>query len=107
MKINNIKKKKYYLLDINNIEKKKKINIFYIINILAKRSYQLEYFLKLDFNKKIKNFNNLNSKLEKFFLNKEQIEISKFFEKLPKSTLISIYELLNNKIIYYYNNKKN
>ncbi|WGH27617.1 MAG: hypothetical protein NHG11_00965 [Candidatus Shikimatogenerans bostrichidophilus] len=100
-----INKKKLCLLDINKIEKINKNNIFILINILAKRSYQIEYFLKKNFNKKINKFNNLNSKLEKFFLNKEKIEISKYFEKLPKSTLISINELLNNKIIYYFNNK--
>ncbi|WGH27104.1 MAG: hypothetical protein NHG12_01080 [Candidatus Shikimatogenerans bostrichidophilus] len=104
MNIENIKiKKKSLILDISNIEKKNKCNIYKIINILSKRSNIIKNNLRIEFNKKKKFFLTNNNEFKEFFLNKEQIEISKIFEKLPKSTLISIFELLNNNIDYYNN----
>ncbi|MDH3003842.1 MAG: hypothetical protein NHF95_00975 [Candidatus Shikimatogenerans sp. JK-2022] len=102
MNIEDIKcKKKIFLLDINNIEKKNHCNIYKIINILIQRSYQIENNLKLKLKNKLKNFFIPNKNLKEFFINNEQIIISKYFEKLPKSTLISIFELLNNNIKFY------
>ncbi|WGH28099.1 MAG: hypothetical protein NHG07_01110 [Candidatus Shikimatogenerans bostrichidophilus] len=99
MNIEDIKcKKKAYILDINNIEKKYKCNIYKIINILIKRSYQIEKNINLELKNKLNKFFIPNRQLKEFFINKEQIEISKYFEYIPKSTLISIFELLNNNI---------
>ncbi|WGH26075.1 MAG: hypothetical protein NHF93_01065 [Candidatus Shikimatogenerans bostrichidophilus] len=105
MNIKNINNKNF-ILDINFLEKKKKCNIYKIINILSKRSNQIEYYLRLKLKIKLKKFNSPNNELKEFFKNKEQIEISKYFENLPKSTIISIFEILMNNISIYKKKKK-
>ncbi|WGH25712.1 MAG: hypothetical protein NHF89_01090 [Candidatus Shikimatogenerans bostrichidophilus] len=92
------------VFNIKTLEKITNTNIYKIINILAKRSNQINDFLKLELDIKLKKFYSSNEELYEFFENKEQIEISKFFEKLPKPSLISIFELLNGDIIYYNDN---
>ena len=57
--------------------------------------------MKAELNEKIESFSSsTNDSLEEVFENKEQIEIAKFYERLPKPTLIAIYEFLNDKIYF-------
>jgi DNA-directed RNA polymerase subunit K/omega len=75
-------------------------NVYESIAIMAKRSNQISVKMKEDLNKKLKEFSSGNDNLEETFENLEQIEISKYYEKLPKPTLIAAEEFLNNKIYY-------
>ncbi|WGH26404.1 MAG: hypothetical protein NHF98_00255 [Candidatus Bostrichicola ureolyticus] len=70
-------------------------NIFFIINILNKRADQINYLIKTELDKKLEKFN-----IENLYENKEIIEISKFFEKLPKPTSIAIQEFLDGELFY-------
>ncbi|WP_185864314.1 hypothetical protein [Blattabacterium cuenoti] len=86
---------------INCIELEKKTgrNIYETICILDKVSQEINKKIKEDMDKKLEEFNFVNkNNLEEIFENKEQIELSKFYEKLPKSTSISIQCLLDGKI---------
>lgn len=80
-------------------------NIYKAIVIMGKRSEQINFELKNELLKKLDNFANHNDSLEEIFENREQIEISKYYERLPKPTLIAIHELLNDNIYYRYPEK--
>jgi hypothetical protein len=56
--------------------------------------------MKQELNKKLEEFASYSDNLEEVFENREQIEISKFYEKLPKATLIALQELEEGKIFY-------
>lgn len=91
---------------INKDEIENKVgNIYKAIVIMGKRAAQINFELKHELVKKLDNFANHNDSLEEVFENREQIEISKYYERLPKPTLIAINELLNDHI--YYRDSKN
>ena len=73
-------------------------NIYESLVIASKRSNQIALELKEELNKKLDEFASYSDNLEEIFENREQIEISKFYEKLPKPTLIALQEFLENKI---------
>lgn len=73
-------------------------NVYEAIAIISKRSNQIGSEIKEELNKKLQEFASYTDNLEEIFENREQIEISKFYEKLPKPTLIAIQELLEDKI---------
>lgn len=75
-------------------------NIYETISILAKRSDQINADLKAELLEKLEEFASNTESLEEIFENKEQIEVSKFYERLPKPALISINEWLNGKIYH-------
>lgn len=75
-------------------------NIYESVSILSKRSNQISAELKEELNKKLEEFASFTDNLEEVFENREQIEISKFYERLPKPTLIAIEEFLNNEIYF-------
>lgn len=77
-------------------------NIYESINILAKRSNQINAELKDELTRKLEEFASVTDNLEEIFENREQIEISKFYERLPKPTLIATEEFKNNQIVYKY-----
>lgn len=81
-------------------------NIYETVAILSKRANQISTEMKTELNKKIEDFTSNNDTLEEVFENKEQIEVAKFYEKLPKPTLIAIDEFLNDKIYYRNPNKE-
>jgi len=62
--------------------------------------------MKEELNKKIEEFATNNDSLEEVFENREQIEIAKFYERLPKPTLIAIHEFLNDEIYFRNPNKE-
>ena len=78
-------------------------NIYEMINILEKRSNQIGVDIKEELISKLEEFATPSDTLEEVFENQEQTEISRFYERLPKCTLIAIEELLENKI--YMNEK--
>lgn len=75
-------------------------NIYEAISIIAKRASQINGDLKKELLDKLEEFATYNDSLEEIFENKEQIEVSKFYEKLPKATAIAVEEWLENKIYH-------
>ena len=75
-------------------------NIYEAISIIAKRATQINGDLKKELLDKLDEFATYNDSLEEVFENKEQIEVSKFYEKLPKSTAIAVEEWLAGKVYH-------
>ena len=76
------------------------VNIYETVVIVSRRSNQISVEVKQELNKKLEEFASYSDNLEEVFENREQIEISKFYEKLPKPTLIALQELEDGKIFY-------
>lgn len=68
-------------------------NVYETVAIISKRANQISVEMKQDLEKKLQEFASYNDNLEEVFENREQIEISRYYEKLPKSTLIAAQEL--------------
>ncbi len=75
-------------------------NIYEAINIISKRATQISVELKDELLEKLDEFATFNDSLEEVFENKEQIEVSKFYERLPKPTAIAIEEWLTEGTYY-------
>jgi len=75
-------------------------NIYETIVILAKRANQINTVLKEELTEKLKDFTSNIDNLEEIFENREQIELAKAYEALPKPAIIAIYELLNDKVYF-------
>ena len=75
-------------------------NIYESVAIIAKRANQIAVEIKQDLNKKLQEFASYNDSLEEVFENREQIEISRYYEKLPKPTLIATQEFLDGNVYY-------
>jgi len=75
-------------------------NIYETVKIISKRANQISVEMKGDLEKKLQEFASYNDNLEEVFENREQIEISRYYEKLPKSTLIATQEYLEGKVYY-------
>ena len=75
-------------------------NIYESIVIMSKRANQISAKMKEDLSKKLKEFASSNDSLEETFENREQIEISRYYEKLPKPTLISAEEFQNGRVYF-------
>ena len=75
-------------------------NIYEAISIIAKRATQINGDLKKELLDKLDEFATYNDSLEEVFENKEQIEVSKFYEKLPKSTAIAVEEWLEGRVYH-------
>ncbi|MCM1036218.1 MAG: DNA-directed RNA polymerase subunit omega [Bacteroides sp.] len=75
-------------------------NIYETVSIIAKRSNQIAAEMRHDLEKKLQEFASLNDNLEEVSENREQIEISRYYEKLPKPTLIATQEYLDGKLYY-------
>lgn len=83
--------------DTVNIEAKTG-NIYESIVALSKRSNQLSVELKEELTQKLQEFASTTDNLEEVFENREQIEISRFYEKLPKPVAMAMDELLEDRI---------
>lgn len=79
-------------------------NIYEAISVVAKRANQINSEIKRELLEKLDEFATYNDSLDEIFENKEQIEVSKFYEKLPKPHALAIQEWLDGKI--YYRNTK-
>lgn len=75
-------------------------NIYESVAIIAKRSNQISVQIKEDLSKKLAEFASYNDTLEEVFENREQIEISRYYEKLPKATLLATQEFIENKVYW-------
>ena len=84
--------------DKNKIEEKVG-SIYEAIVIMGKRAEQINANMREDLRKKLEEFADHNGSLEEVFENREQIEISRHYEKLPKPTSFAIEEWLNDKRI--------
>lgn len=81
-------------------------NLYESLVIIAKRANQISAQMKEDLNKKLKEFASSNDNLEETFENREQIEISRYYERLPKATLIAADEFLCGKVYFKNPNKE-
>jgi DNA-directed RNA polymerase subunit K/omega len=90
--------------DLRNIDTKTD-NIYETIVILAKRANQISVNVKEELSAKLSEFATSSDNLEEIFENREQIEISRHYERQPKATLIAIQELIENKV--YFRNPSN
>ena len=75
-------------------------NIYETVAIIGKRANQIGVEMKNDLSKKLQEFASYNDNLEEVFENWEQIEISRYYEKLPKPTLIATQEYIEGKVYY-------
>ena len=75
-------------------------NVYETVCIIAKRANQIAVEMKKDLEKKLQEFASMNDNLEEVSENREQIEISRYYEKLPKPVLIATQEYIEGKIKY-------
>jgi len=75
-------------------------NVYETVIIVGRRANQIAVDMKQELNKKLEEFASYTDNLEEVFENREQIEISKFYERLPKPTLIALQEFEEGKIFY-------
>ena len=75
-------------------------NVYETVMIIGKRANQLSVEMKQDLEKKLQEFASYNDNLEEVFENREQIEISRYYEKLPKPALIAVQEYEEGKVYY-------
>ena len=75
-------------------------NIYESVAIIGKRANQISSEIKQDLNKKLSEFASYNDSLEEVFENREQIEISRYYEKLPKATLLATEEFVEGNVYY-------
>ena len=82
-------------------------NSYESIVIISKRANQISVEMKEELTKKLEEFASYTDNLEEIFENREQIEISRFYEKLPKPSLISLQEFVEGKILCLWNDGRN
>ena len=75
-------------------------NIYESLVVIAKRANQISNNMKEELHGKLAEFASSNDNLEEVFENREQIEISKHYERLPKPSLIAMDEFLNGKVYH-------
>ena len=75
-------------------------NVYETVAIIGKRANQIAMEMKGDLSKKLQEFASYTDNLEEVFENREQIEISRYYEKLPKPTLIATQEYIENKLYH-------
>jgi DNA-directed RNA polymerase subunit K/omega len=75
-------------------------NIYESLAIIAKRSNQISVKIKEELSKKLEEFASYTDNLEEVFENREQIEISKYYERLPKPVLVALHEFAEGKVYF-------
>lgn len=80
-------------------------NLYESIAVIAKRANQISTEIKEELSSKLSEFSSSSDNLEEIFENREQIEISKHYERMPKASLIAINEFLDDKV-YFRNPEK-
>ena len=75
-------------------------NVYETVVILGKRANQIGTALKRELDAKLQDFSIPQEGIDEVFENKEQIEISKSYERLPKPTLIATQELIDHELVY-------
>ena len=90
--------------DINELTEKVG-NIYETVAIIGKRSNQISSALKKELDAKLQDFSIPQDSIEETFENKEQIEISRSYEQLPKPTLMATQEFIHDELIYRSGNR--
>ncbi len=80
-------------------------NIYESVVVISKRARQIAVNIKEELNGKLAEFATTVDNLEEVFENREQIEISKFYERMPKPTSSAIEEFTENKLMYRHRNE--
>lgn len=75
-------------------------NLYESVVIISRRANQIATGIKQELNRKLADFTSVNDSLEETFENREQIEISRYYERLPKPTLVATEEFLDGKLYY-------
>ena len=75
-------------------------NIYESVVIIGKRANQISLDIKNELSKKLQEFASVSDNLDEVFENREQIEISRFYEKLPKPCLIATQEFVEGKVYF-------
>src|SRR6056300_402244 len=75
-------------------------NIYEALSIIARRSIQINLDIKKELHEKLDEFATHNDSLEEIFENKEQIEVSRFYERLPKPHAIAVEEWVQKRIYH-------
>ena len=75
-------------------------NIYESVVVISKRANQISVEIKQDLYKRLADFASYNDSLEEVFENREQIELSRYYEKLPKRTLLATQEFVDGNIYY-------
>lgn len=75
-------------------------NIYESVAIIAKRANQISAEIKGELSKKLQEFASVSDSLDEMLENREQIEISRFYEKLPKPTLMATEEFVEGKVYF-------
>ena len=81
-------------------------NLYEAVAIMSQRAIQINKSIKEELLSKLAEFATPSESIEEIFENSEQIEVSKFYERLPKGTLIAVQEFLEENI-YHRNTKLN
>ena len=89
-----------------NLVDEKTDNIYEAISIISKRTVQINEEIKKELLEKLEEFANPTESLDEIFENKEQIEVSKFYERLPKPHAIAIQEWLDDKVYHRDSNEE-
>lgn len=75
-------------------------NLYKSINVISARSSQMNAKLKEELHRKLEEFASATDNLEEVFENREQIEISRYYEKLPKTTIMALQEFLSDETYF-------
>ena len=75
-------------------------NIYETVAILGKRANQISVAMKEQLTRKLQEFGSSQDNLEEIFENEEQIQISRYYERLPKPTLIATQQFIEDKVYY-------
>jgi len=75
-------------------------NVYETVKIIGKRANQISVEIKAELDKKLQEFASYTDNIEEIFENREQIEISRYYEKLPSAGLIATQEFLEDKVYY-------
>jgi len=75
-------------------------NIYESVVVISRRANQIASEIKQELNRKLADFSSVNDSLEETFENREQIEISKYYERLPKPSIVATEEFLEGKVYF-------
>ena len=75
-------------------------NLYKSINVISTRANQMNYKMKEELHRKLEEFASATDNLEEVFENREQIEISRYYEKLPKTTITALQEFISDETYF-------
>jgi DNA-directed RNA polymerase subunit K/omega len=75
-------------------------NLYETVAILSKRANQIEVDLKVELDEKVGEFYSPTDTVDEVFENREQIEIARYYEKMPKPSLLATWEYMNDRIYF-------